>query len=285
MRSDALLFPGQGSQTPDMGAMVARDHPALYEAAEELVGPDLFDRVEEGTDWAQPAIFCASLARWRGLAFPMARYMAGHSLGELAALVAAGCLSDADGLWLVVRRGRLMQDAIDDSPGSGMLAVRAGYARAVAVADSAGATVANDNGPQQVILSGTDESLARAHQELRGLGIRARRLPVAGAFHSPLMASAVDGFAAALDEVEIRPGASTVLSCATAEPFEDVRAQLASSIAEPVRWRETMHALAAAGAQTFADMGPGRVLANLVPRILAVEDVVACVETELVRAA
>ncbi len=284
MHGTALLFPGQGSQTPDMGAMVRRDHPALFEAACEVVGPDLFDRVEEGTQWAQPAIFCASVARWRGLGFPTAPYMAGHSLGELAALVAAGRLSDGDGLSLVALRGRLMQDAIDDSPGCGMLAVRAGHARAFAVAESAGATVANDNGPQQVILSGTADSLACAKEELRALGIRARRLPVAGAFHSALMAPAVARFAAVLHEVDVRPGTCTVLSCATAEPFEDVRAQLASSITAPVRWRETVHALAAAGTTTFTDVGPGQVLANLVPGIIADDDVAASAEPELAHA-
>src|SRR5947209_5890910 len=111
MSLSAILFPGQGSQSPAMRETVARVRPDLLELVREAVGEDPFERVEDGTKFAQPAIFCASLAGWTELGRPDADYMAGHSLGELAALVAAGCLDERDGVELVALRGRLMQEA------------------------------------------------------------------------------------------------------------------------------------------------------------------------------
>src|SRR4051812_25783728 len=194
----ALLFPGQGSQTEGMREFVARHAPALLEAAERQVGPDLFDRVNEGTQFAQPAIFCASLAGWYELGNPAAAQMAGHSLGELAALVAAGALTEAGGLGLAVRRGKLMQEAVDASPGCGMLAVRASRDTVEPVALACGASVANDNAPRQTVVAGAADAIERASAALRELGIRSMRLPVAGAFHSPLMQPAVSGYEKAL---------------------------------------------------------------------------------------
>jgi malonyl CoA-acyl carrier protein transacylase len=104
----AILFPGQGSQTTDMRAAVQRTRPELLELVTDAVGEDPFPRAGEGTNFAQPAIFTASLAGWAALEWPAGDYMAGHSLGELAALVAAGALSEEDGLRLVALRGRLM---------------------------------------------------------------------------------------------------------------------------------------------------------------------------------
>src|ERR1700758_786633 len=119
----AILFPGQGSQTPEMRETVAEVRPDLLSLAEQVVGEDPFPRAEEGTKFAQPAIFCASLAGWEALGRPLGDYMAGHSLGELAALVAAGCLSEADGVRLVALRGRLMQEAGEHAGDGGMVAV------------------------------------------------------------------------------------------------------------------------------------------------------------------
>jgi [acyl-carrier-protein] S-malonyltransferase len=109
----AILFPGQGSQTPDMRETVSEVRPDLISLVEQIVGEDPFARAEEGTRFAQPAIFCASLAGWEGLGRPDGDMMAGHSLGELAALVASGCLSERDGLELVALRGKLMQESGD----------------------------------------------------------------------------------------------------------------------------------------------------------------------------
>ena len=266
----AILFPGQGSQTSDMRETVSEARPDLLSLADEIVGEDAFARAEEGTRFAQPAIFCASLAGWEGLGRPDGEMMAGHSLGELAALVAAGCLSERDGLELVALRGRLMQESGERAGDGGMLALLgAGAAdRATELADAHALAVANDNSPQQVVLSGDRSAFADASAAAKELGLRAMELPVTGAFHSPMMAEAVPEFEAALSRVEISSPRVTVLSAVTAAPFEDVRAQLAQALTVPVRWRETLLAMHDRGGDRFVEVGPGRVLTGLVKRTL-----------------
>src|SRR5262249_49590524 len=153
----------------------------------------------------QPAIFCASLAGWTELGRPLGDAMAGHSLGELAALVAAEALDERDGLELVALRGRLMQEAGERAGDGSMLALLgAGAAEhADELADAHGLAVANDNSPQQVVLSGAKTALPDAAAAAKELGIRAMELPVTGAFHSPMMASAVPEFEAALADTPI----------------------------------------------------------------------------------
>jgi [acyl-carrier-protein] S-malonyltransferase len=260
------LFPGQGSHVPGMRDDVAERAPDLLARCVELVGEDPFARVEESTRFAQPAIFCASLAAWEAFAPEATAAAAGHSLGELAALTAAGVLAREDALELVVLRGRLMAEA--DDTGS-MIAVIGGTPEdAQAIAEAAGVTVANDNAPGQVVLSGPRELLPRAEEAASERGRRTLPVDVAGAFHSPAMAPAVEPFRAALDEVEIGDAAFPVFSCASTQPFEDVRAELAQALIRPVRWRETVLALHAAGARTFVEVPPGKVLARAGKRIL-----------------
>jgi [acyl-carrier-protein] S-malonyltransferase len=267
----ALLFPGQGSQTPDMREQVADVRPDLLRAVTELVGEDPFERVDESTRFAQPAILCASLASWSLLADRVDPVvMAGHSLGELSALAAAGAVEELDALALVVLRGRLMAESGAASGGGTMLAVVGGTpARAAALAARNGVSVANDNAPDQVVLSGAPERLEAARKAARADGLRAMMLEVAGAFHSPQMEAAVEPFRAALAGTAFREPLTPVVSCATARPFEDPATQLAEALVRPVRWRETMTALAGQGATTFVDAGPGRVLAKLAPRCVA----------------
>jgi [acyl-carrier-protein] S-malonyltransferase len=266
----AILFPGQGSQTPEMRDEVQRTRPDLLALASEIVGEDPFPRVDDGTGFAQPAIFCASLAGFSALERPDAELMAGHSLGELAALVAAGALSERDGLGLVALRGRLMQEAGERAGDGGMLALlgRGATDQAQALASAHGLAVANDNSPQQVVLSGAREALPAAAAAAKELGLRAIELPVTGAFHSPMMASAVPEFQAALADAEIVQPRATVFSAVTAQPFDDIRLRLAQALTGPVRWRETMLALHEAGAETFVEVGPGRVLTGLAKRTL-----------------
>jgi malonyl CoA-acyl carrier protein transacylase len=266
----AILFPGQGSQTPDMRKAVSEVRPDLLPLVDEIVGEDPFARAEEGTRFAQPAIFCASLSGWEGLGRPDGEMMAGHSLGELAALVAAGCLSERDGLQLVALRGKLMQESGERAGDGGMLALMgAGAAdHATELADAHGLAVANDNSPQQVVLSGDRGAFADASAAAKELGLRPMELPVTGAFHSPMMAEAVPEFEAALSRVEISAPRVTVLSAVTAAPFDDVRAQLAQALTMPVRWREMLLAMRERGAERFVEVGPGRVLTGLVKRTL-----------------
>jgi [acyl-carrier-protein] S-malonyltransferase len=259
------LFPGQGSQTPDMRDLVAERAPDLLERVTALVGEDPFPRAGESTRFAQPAIFCASLAGWDALGLEAAA-AAGHSLGELAALAAAGVLDRDDALRLVSLRGKLMAEADDN--GSMLALVGAGQEDAEAVAEAAGITVANDNAPGQVVLSGPRDRLAKAEEAARERGKRTIPVDVAGAFHSPSMEPAVEPFRQALDETEIHEGSFTVFSCASTKPFEDVRAELAAALTKPVRWRETVLALHEAGGRRFVEVGPGKVLARLGKRIL-----------------
>ena len=266
----ALLFPGQGSQTPDMRTQVERQRPDLLELAQAQVGDDLFERADEGTRWAQPAIFCAALA-----GFDLLRdrvepdLMAGHSLGEIAALAAAGALTAGDGLRLVAARGRLMQAAAERCADGGMLAVRVREDVAVErVAAESGLTVANDNAPDQLVLSGPDDGIAAVKERLREAGVRVKRLPVAGAFHSPLMEPAVEPFRAVVMETEVREPRVPVLSCVTAEPFDDVRERLVQAITHQVRWLDVMRALEQRGVTRCVETGPGHVLANLVRKSL-----------------
>jgi malonyl CoA-acyl carrier protein transacylase len=242
----AVLFPGQGSHTPGMRDLVAGRAPELLERVTALVGEDPFPRVAESTRFAQPAIFCASIVAWEAIRRP-AGAAAGHSLGEIAALTAAGVLGRDDALELVVTRGRLMAEADPDA---------------------AGITVANDNAPGQVVLSGPRDGLARAEAAAAEMGRRTMPVDVAGAFHSPSMEPAVAPFRAALDAVEVREPAFPVISCASTTPFEDVREKLAAALIRPVRWRETMLALHAAGATRFVEPGPGKLLARMGKRIL-----------------
>ncbi|MGO9884575.1 MAG: ACP S-malonyltransferase [Solirubrobacteraceae bacterium] len=267
----AILFPGQGSQTDDMRDDVQRTRPQLLELAVQAVGEDPFTRASEGTNFAQPAIFCASLAGWHALGTPDAEFMAGHSLGELAALVAAGALDERDGLELVALRGRLMHEAGDREGGGGMVVLlgRGAADHAHEVADAQGLTVANDNSPQQIVLSGPRSALPAAVEHAKQLGLRVMELDVTGAFHSPMMASAVPAFRAALDQTEFSQPRVTVISAVTAQPFEDPRRELADALTMPVRWRETMLALHALGAGRFVETGPGRVLTGLAKRTLA----------------
>ena len=263
-QAPAVLFPGQGSQTPEMRDHVARLAPDLLERVTELVGEDPFARVEESTRFAQPAIFCASITAYDALGLEPG-VAAGHSLGELAALAAAGVLDRDAALELVVLRGRLMAEA--DDTGSMLALVGATEEEAREIATHAGVTVANDNAPGQVVLSGTRDALALAEEDARDHGRRALKLNVAGAFHSPLMEPAVAPFREALDAVELHEGSFPVVSCASALPFRDIRAELASALTSPVRWRETFQAMIAAGAEDFVETGPGNVLSKLARRI------------------
>lgn len=246
-----------------------RDHvallePDLLERVISLVGEDPFVCVEENTRFAQPAIFCASIANWDALKLRPS-VVAGHSLGELAALAAAGVLKREDALELVVLRGRLMGDAHN---GSMLALVGASLEDAREIAEAGGVTLANDNAPGQVVLSGALDALDRTEGIAAERNVRVIRLNVAGAFHSPLMEHAAEPFRDALHEVEISEPAFPVFSCASAAPFTDVRFELADALTKPVRWRETIIAMHQAGAPSFVEVGPGKVLARMGKRIL-----------------
>lgn len=261
----ALLFPGQGSHTPGDRADVERFAPDVLERLLAALGKDPFPLVSESTAYAQPAIFTASLARLRGsgLRIEDAAYVAGHSLGELTALTAAGALTLEDGLRLVVERARLMAAA----PAGGMVVVKSGVDDARRLAKGHGLVVANDNAPGQVVLSGPADRADHAVATAKRTGLRATRLGVTGAFHSPLMADAREAFAATLSAVPFAEPAVPVMCCATGVPFSDPQRQLAEALTAPVRWREVVLGLQSRGVTTFSEVGPGAVLDGLVRRI------------------
>jgi [acyl-carrier-protein] S-malonyltransferase len=272
----ALLFPGQGSQTDDMRELVAQHEPDLLALAQAEAGDDVFERSGEGTEFAQPSILCASVASWVGAGRPSADYLAGHSLGELSALVAAGSIPPEGAVRLAAERGRLMASAAGDAPG-GMMALLGDAAEARASADVEGVVVANDNGPTQLVVAGPDAALEDVALAAKARGVRAMRLAVRGAFHTPAIAAAVDPFRVALERTEVHPPQTPVFSSSTAEQFpadpDDIRDRLALALVRPVRWREVLETLHGLGVRRFVEAAPGKVLTGMVRR--AFDDVEA----------
>jgi [acyl-carrier-protein] S-malonyltransferase len=242
--------------------------PELLERAVEAVGEDPFVRVADGTRFAQPALYCTSVALWIRAGSPEPEVVAGHSLGEVGALVAGGGISIEDGLWLAARRGRVMEEAAASQPPGGMLALLGDEEVTRRIAASHELTIANDNAPGQLVVSGPAEDLERAAEEAKGERLKAMPLAVRGAFHTDSMAPALPEFREALDAITVRRPRVPVYSSVTARPFGDVRAELAAALVRPVRWRETLHALRERGVGRFVEVGPGKVLRGLVKRTL-----------------
>lgn len=280
----AVVFPGQGSQFPGMADPWA-EHEAAREVLERTsaaLGRDLVEgcRDEDAlsrTDFVQPALLACGVAAFRVLEAegyaPLGA--AGHSLGEFAALVAAGALELEGALEVVRVRGRAMAEAGAVRPGAMCALIGVGPDQAAEVCGLARGedvlVVANENSPQQVVLSGSVRAVERAEAIAAERRIRAVRLKVAGAFHSPLMEPAVEPLAEALDRVTFRPPrfpiAENVTGELTTDP-EELRSLLKRQVVSPVRWSRCVEALAAAGADTFVEAGPGDVLTRLAKRIV-----------------
>lgn len=280
----AWLFPGQGSQTVGMGKALAEafvEARRTFDESNDALGFDLRALCWAGpedalgrTANAQPAILTTSIAALRAaLAHGLPvndPILAGHSLGEFSALVAAGALQLADALRLVRKRGELMQAA--DTSG-GMAAVLGLDAEAVARAiDGTGVVVANDNAPGQIVISGPQAAFADATAALKIRGAR-RVLPlkVSGAFHSPAMRAVAADLATAIAATTFSELRHPVIANVDAEPHEHARdfpALLERQVASPVQWAASMRRAAGEGATTFVEFGAGNVLTGLVKRIL-----------------
>ncbi|HLM30860.1 MAG TPA: ACP S-malonyltransferase [Solirubrobacterales bacterium] len=280
LESTAILFPGQGVGDAIDAGVVRELRPDLAELATQLVGVDPLERLGQGTGFDQPAIYCASIAAFERLGRPRSSLYAGHSLGEVAALAAAGAVDDLDGLRIAAARGRLMQEAARAAAPGGMLAVGGDRDEALALADRFGLALANENSPGQYVLTGPEPGIDAARSGARELGLRAKRLSVTGAFHSPAMEPALAPLRAELAEVDFRVTDATVISSVSGAPFEDdPRELLVAALVSPVCWVAVLERLHADGARSFLDAGPGKVLAGLVRRTL--DDVEAIVGDRL----
>jgi [acyl-carrier-protein] S-malonyltransferase len=277
-----VLFPGQGTQTPRMGDPW-RASPAweIVERAESALGqplaPLLLDATESDlsrTREAQLAVLLASLLAWEAVReqvdVPVA--FAGHSLGQITALIASGALTLEDGVRLAVQRADCTQTAADATVGRMAALIGAGLEVAEQACAGVDAWIANDNAPGQVVIGGTAEGLDAAIEQAGSLGVRrVRGLNVGAAFHTPLMAAAADAFRPHLDATTFGAPVAPVISNTDAQAYathDGWAARLAEHLISPVRWRSSMEAMAGLGADTFFEVGPGNVLAGLAKRTL-----------------
>jgi [acyl-carrier-protein] S-malonyltransferase len=285
MSKTALLFAGQGAQVVGMGKDLAEHSPAAkawFERANGALGYDLAAICFSGpepeltkTEHAQPGIFLVS---WVALELLKERVpslvfgaTAGLSLGEFTALTAAGGLSFEEGLKVVRQRGRFMQEACAATEGGMAAIIGLSEAATREVCAEAGVVLANLNCPGQLVISGPTEKLEPACALAMAKGaLRALPLPVAGAYHSPLMASAQPKLEAELARVTLRDPAVPVISNVTAQPHGSpgaIRARLVEQVTSSVRWEESMRYLIGQGFTRFIELGPGRALSGFLRRI------------------
>ncbi len=290
----AFLFPGQGSQYPDMGRDLAVAFDAARESWDEVASVELPERLDgvvfpketwseedrvaqsghlTRTEWAQPAIAATSLAQLALLETLGIRpsVVGGHSFGEVTALYAAGCFGAKDLIRIARRRGELMAKA---AKGDGaMLAVAASIDRVRPLIAEHDVHVANHNAPEQLVLSGRTSEIDAAELALGRQGLRTQRLPVATAFHSPVVADSAGPLAEFLGGIPISSPRRTVFSNSEAAPYPDAAESvvhlLSRQVTQPVRFMEQIRAMHDGGVRTFVEVGPGAVLTGLVERCLA----------------
>ncbi|MXV44484.1 ACP S-malonyltransferase [Saccharibacter sp. 17.LH.SD] len=293
MSHHAFVFPGQGSQSVGMGLELYKAFPvarAVFEEVDEALKMHLSRLMFEGeaqeltaTENTQPALFAVSMAALRALekegGFALkdkARFVAGHSLGEYAALAAAGVLSLTEGARLLRLRGQAMQRAVPQGQGSmaALLGIELEAAEALCVEAAEGdiLEVANDNGGGQIVVSGQSAAVDRAIALAKEKGVkRAIKLPVSAPFHSSLMTAAAEEMQSALAEATLHRASIPVIANVTAQPVnepEEIRALLVQQVTGRVRWRETVQYVAQHGVTSQHEIGAGKVLTGLARRIV-----------------
>jgi [acyl-carrier-protein] S-malonyltransferase len=282
-----LLFPGQGSQRVGMGRRLAAEHPiahATMAEADDALDFPLSRLCFEGpeaeltrTEFCQPAILAVSIAQWRALGAVRdlrPRWLAGHSLGEYAALVVAGALEFRDAIRLVRLRGRAMQSAVPEGVGTMAAIVGLDDAAVSAICTEAAAdevvSPANFNGAGQIVVAGHRAAVERAMQAAKAAGGRVIPLAVSAPFHCALMAPAAAELASALDAVEIAPPSIPIVTNVEATLNADasrVRGLLVAQVTAPVRWAESMRLLQSLGCRRAVEVGPGQVLGKILQRM------------------
>ena len=277
----AYVFPGQGAQFSGMGKDLYENNPsakALFDKANEILGFNITEIMFSGTadelkqtKVTQPAVFLHSviLAKVLGIK-PDA--VAGHSLGEFSALVAAEALSFEDGLRLVAKRAMAMQKCCEQQPGgmAAILAMEDEKVEQICNEIDGVVVAANYNCPGQLVISGADEAVDTACVKLKEAGAkRALRLPVGGAFHSPLMEAARAELAQAIDEVEFHNPVCPIYQNVDAQPHtsaEEIKANLIAQLTAPVRWTQIVKNMIADGVSEYTELGPGNVLQGLIKK-------------------
>ena len=287
----AYIFPGQGSQYIGMGRDLCEMFPTakqLFNEADRILGTSLSEICFEGpeeelkqTKNTQPAIFLHSIAVWNLLKPMDAAMVAGHSLGEYSALVAAEAFSLFEALKLVRLRGELMQQAGEENQGTMAAIVGLAPDVVVEVCKEAGSTgivqPANFNSPGQIVISGSIPGVRKAMEIAKEKGAKlVKELVVSGAFHSSLMQPAKDRLEEALDKVQIQDAKIPVYANVTAKPVQkadEIRKLLSEQVTNPVRWEESVLNMSADSATKFIEIGPGKVLQGLVKRTVATAEV------------
>lgn len=293
MAGHAFVFPGQGSQSIGMGQELYKAFPvarAVFEEVDEALRVNLSRLIFEGdaaeltaTENTQPALFAVSMATVRALehegGFALkekAALLAGHSLGEYAALTAAGVMGIAEGARLLRLRGQAMQRAVPVGQGgmAALLGVEPDVAQSICAECAQGSVleIANDNGGGQIVLSGHIEAIDRAMEAAKAKGIRrVVKLPVSAPFHSSLMAPAAREMEDALAQADLHPAVIPVIANVTAAPVsqpDEIRSLLVQQVTGRVRWRETVLAMAEQGVTSQHELGAGKVLTGLARRIV-----------------
>jgi [acyl-carrier-protein] S-malonyltransferase len=311
LRQLAIVFPGQGSQSPGMGKDLFEKFPVarqVFEEADDALGFSISRLCFEGpaedlqlTENTQPAILTVSVAAFRamtdaGVTSPA--FVAGHSLGEYSALVAAGALSLSDAVRTVRARGQYMQEAVPVGTGAMAAVIGGDFVDIQRVCDEAKGdqvcSIANNNSPNQVVIAGNTEAVDRAIELLSGIGKRVIKLKVSAPFHCALMKPAQDRLAADLERLTLNvpavPVITNVDARATTAP-DELRDSLVRQVSAPVRWLESMQLLMEQGVDTFVEAGPGKVLSGLMRQInrdaktLNVEDAASLENTHAALAA
>ena len=287
----AYVFPGQGAQAVGMGKDLYDNVSAakkLFEQANEILGFRITDIMFAGTDEelkqtqvTQPAVFLHSVVMAQALGVqPDA--VAGHSLGEFSALVVAGALSFEDGLKLVSKRAQAMQAACEAQPGTmaAVLGLEDAAVEALCASTEGVVVAANYNCPGQLVISGAIEAVEAACEKAKAAGARrARRLPVGGAFHSPLMEPARKELEQAIAEAPFRTPMCPIYQNVDAKPYTDpaaLRTPLIAQLTAPVRWTYIVRNMLADGVTEFTELGPGTVLQGLIRKV----DAQAAVESK-----